>query len=625
MLFYKPISKYMKRIISILFVLSTATSRGSDSPTKIFQPVVPNKIPDKFIPAYHQNFQGLLGFRLDVNLQKRLLQIDSAIILSGFRKRPGSQTWIGEHVGKFLFSASNTYKYSHDSHIKQLLDAMVKEYIVCQLPDGYLGTYLPKDYWTDWDVWAHKYAILGLLNYYSVTGDHAALETAKKCGDLLCRTFGDEPGQRDIMVAGHHAGMAPGSVLEPMVDLYRFTGDKKYLQFCEYILRAYEHPNGPKIISSLEKYGDVTKVGNGKAYEMMSCFLGILKYYKLSGNVKYLNALERAWSDIRLHRMYITGTSSFHEHFIGDDLLMAENESSMGEGCVTTTWIQFNLQLLQITGEQKYADELERSVYNHLLAAENPRTGCVSYYTALQGKKPYKCDQGYSCCLSSVPRGISLIPDMVWGKVDNNFSVLMYEAGEVTDTIITKDLSSISLNIKSTTNFPLDGQVRYVITPSQVKNFILNFRVPAWSRNFVAKVGNEIYRGTTGQFLKIARTWKAGDELSITFDMPLQVIPGGLSYPNQIAFKRGPQVLAVDHALNANVSSISKLQVSNDQAVAIDMRDKLPSTWAWKQAYAVQLDDNHQRINVMLVPFAEAGQTGDEVEVWIDAPSRLNK
>src|SRR4051812_16366065 len=350
----------MRKIIFFLFVLSVSRSHASDSAViKLYEPIVHNKVADKFIPAQYQHIEGLLGYRMNVNLEKRLLQIDSAILLSGFRKRPGEQTWIGEHVGKFLFSASNTYKYSNDPRIRQLLDAMVKEYIVCQLPDGYLGTYLLKDYWTDWDVWAHKYAILGLLNYYSVTGDKAALETAKKCGDLLRRTFGDEAGKRDIITAGHHAGMAPGSVLEPMVDLYRYTADKKYLQFCEYIVRAYEHPNGPKIISGLEKYGEVTKVGNAKAYEMMSCFVGILKYYKLTGNEKYLNALQTAWSDIRLHRMYITGTSSFHEYFVDDDQLMAENESNMGEGCVTTTWIQFNLQLLQITGEQKYADELE--------------------------------------------------------------------------------------------------------------------------------------------------------------------------------------------------------------------------------------------------------------------------
>ena len=119
---------------------------------------------------------------MNVNLEKRLLQIDSAILLSGFRKRPGSQTWIGEHVGKFLFSSANTYKYSNDPRIKQLMDAMAKEFISCQLPDGYLGTYLPKDYWTDWDVWAHKYAIIGLLNYYSVTGNAPALAAARKAG-----------------------------------------------------------------------------------------------------------------------------------------------------------------------------------------------------------------------------------------------------------------------------------------------------------------------------------------------------------------------------------------------------------------------------------------------------------
>ena len=86
---------------------------------------------------------------------------------------------------------------------------------------------------------------------------------------------------------------------------------------------------------------------------------------------------------------------SVDEHFQEDGIMPAENKNSMGEGCVTTTWMQFNLQLLQITGDHKYSDEIERTVYNHLFAAENPQTGCVSYYTALQGVKPYKCDQGF--------------------------------------------------------------------------------------------------------------------------------------------------------------------------------------------------------------------------------------
>ncbi|MEO6977193.1 MAG: beta-L-arabinofuranosidase domain-containing protein, partial [Mucilaginibacter sp.] len=493
----------MKKLFAFFVVMIVNSQLFAQS----WQPMVPNKIADKYIPAHYQGIGGLLGYRMNVNLEKRLLQIDSATLLSGFRKRPGSQTWIGEHVGKFLFSASKTYAYTHDVRIKHLTDDMVRKYIVCQMPDGYLGTYLLKDRWTEWDVWAHKYAIIGLLNYYSVTGYKPALQTAEKAADLICQTFGDEPGKRDLMMAGEHNGLAPGSILEPMVDLYRYTGNKRYLDFCNYIFRAYEQPTGPKIISQLEKYGDVTKVGDAKAYEMLSCFLGILKYYKLTGQEKYLTLLQTAWKDITKNRLYITGTSSDNEIFREPGILRAENKDKMGEGCVTVTWIQFNLQLLQITGGPQYAEELERSVYNHLLAAENPQTGCVSYYTALQGAKPYRCDQGFSCCLSSVPRGISLIPEMMGGKINGVFTVLLYENGEAKTAVRTKENANVNLTLKSATKFPLDGQVDYTVTPSKQATFTINFRVPEWSENFDAKIGNKTFHGKKGQLLAIHRNW----------------------------------------------------------------------------------------------------------------------
>ncbi len=609
----------MKRLflLSLLLTLAAAKATSTDN-IKIYGPIIPNKIADKYTPAYYQNIGGLLGYRLDVNLEKRLLKIDSGILLSGFKRRPGAQTWIGEHVGKFLFSASKTYAYTHDARIKHLMDDMVRKYIACQMPDGYLGTYLYKDRWTEWDVWAHKYAIIGLLNYYSVTGYKPALETAEKAADLICRTFGDEKGKRDLMLAGEHNGLAPGSILEPMVDLYRYTGDQKYLDFCKYIFRAYEDPNGPHIISQLEKYGDVTKVGDAKGYEMLSCFLGILKYYKLTGDEKYLKLLHTAWTDITLHRLYITGTATDHEVFMPTGDLKATNDNDMGEGCVTVTWIQFNLSLLQITGEQKYAEELERSVYNHLLAAENPQTGCVSYYTALQGAKPYRCDQGYSCCLSSVPRGISLIPEMIGGRINNVFTVLLYENGEATDSIVANDHSPVGLKIKSVTKFPMDGRVDFIITPSADKIFKLNFRVPLWSANFVAKVGDMAYPGKKGQLLTIERKWHAGDKVVITFDMPVQVLPGGVSYPNAIAIKRGPQVLAIDQGLNKEIASLSEVGLSKNKVTLTDASSNLPAGWDWKEAFYLDMDVNHLPKKVVMVPFSEAGQSTSNIEVWIN-------
>ena len=99
----------MRPYFLILFIslLTTAKAICGDQDTLPKQ-IIPNKIADKYIPAQYQDIGGLLGYRLGVNLEKRLLKIDSAILLSGFRHRPGSQTWIGEHVGKFLFSASKT-------------------------------------------------------------------------------------------------------------------------------------------------------------------------------------------------------------------------------------------------------------------------------------------------------------------------------------------------------------------------------------------------------------------------------------------------------------------------------------------------------------------------------------
>jgi DUF1680 family protein len=288
----------------------------------------------------------------------------------------------------------------------------------------------------------------------------------------------------------------------------------------------------------------------------------------------------------------------------------------MGEGCVTVTWIQFNLSLLQITGETKYAEEIERSVYNHLLAAENPQSGCVSYYTALQGAKPYRCDQGYSCCLSSVPRGVSLIPEMMGGEVNGSFSVLLYENAEASSRIRTKDAGEIDLHVKCKTRFPSEGIVDYEISPSKAAAFTINFRIPEWSANFKARAGNQIYEGKKGGFLSINRKWKEGDHLEITFGMPVEILSGGISYPNAIAIKRGPQVLAVDKGLNAGIDSFNTVTYTNSKSLT-DAGAALPADWEWKEAFYLDAKVNDSSHKIVLVPFAEAGQKANEIEVWI--------
>ncbi len=583
------------------------------------EPVVAKMIPDKAIPFALENvrFSGFMEDRLSANLTERLLNIDETGIMEGFYSRPGKQTWVGEYPGKYLHAASRVWRYSKNAQLKKQMDRIVDVLIATQLDDGYLGTYLPADYWTDWDVWAHKYDMLGLLSYYAATGYKPALETSRRVGDLLCRTFGPSPGQRNLMLSGHHMGMASGSVLEPMTDLYRYTGDKKYLDFCNYIIDAYETPKGPKIISTLTTLGKVDKTGNAKAYEMMSNLVGIVKLYQLTGNPDLLKATQNAWNDIAAHKLYITGTASEKEYFRDDYELPATNDDHMGEGCVTTTWLQFSQALYALTGEAKYMEEIEKSIFNHLFAAENPQTGCVSYYTALQGKKPYRCTIDGHCCLASVPRGFAIIPELIYTRnADNGLSVNSYPAGSVRGTVLTSDHKEVGFQLRVDSRFPEEGRATITLNPDRRATFIVGLHVPAWCRNFKAVVNGKTFAGTPGQYLTLSQEWNKGTVIQVTFDLHPQLLDGGKSYPGFVALKSGPQVLALDQALNPQINDIATVSLTSAMLTAIP-KTQLPKGWLGSQIYSVPGMADGKPTTLTVVPFAEAGQTGGDLAVWI--------
>jgi hypothetical protein len=234
---------------------------------EVVQPVDPSAV----------KIEGRLGARIDANERRRLLVVDTEPLLAGYRKKPGEHPWIGEHVGKWLHAATLAWAYSGDPVLRQKLDTVAAALIATQEPDGYLGTYVSGQRFglydgADWDVWSHKYNLIGLLTYYRYTGNRDALAASRKIGDLLIATF---PGRKSILAAGTHEGMAATSVLGPIVELYRLTGDARYLEFARYLVRAYEEPGGPDLVRALVDAGKgVDRTANGKAYEMLSNLLG---------------------------------------------------------------------------------------------------------------------------------------------------------------------------------------------------------------------------------------------------------------------------------------------------------------------------------------------------------------
>jgi len=570
---------------------------------------------------------GWIGGRIEANEAGRLAKMDTDRLLEGFRKRPGRQSYDGEHVGKWLHAATLAWVNTGDPALREKLDHTAAELIKCQLADGYLGTYLEKDRWTEWDVWAHKYNLIGLITYMRYTGNLAPLPACRRMGDLLCKTFGDEPGKRDLIKAGWHVGLAPTSVLEPMVLLYRLTGEQRYLDFCKYILRAWEQPNGPKIISTLLTLKRVDKVGNGKAYEMLSCLNGALEYYRTVGtDANILEACLNAWQDIVERRLYITGAASYGELFHDDFDL--PNVANVGETCVTVTWLQFNAQLLRLTGEARFGEQLEHVVLNQLFGAQKCDGSAWGYYVQMEGKKPYTSSLDGQCCLSSGPRGVALIPTFAASADASGVVVNLYDAG--TAKLGLNDHTAVTLVTE--TRYPAEEQIRITVGLAGEKEFTLKLRIPAWCRSPSVQVKGQPVALTPGPdgYLAVQRSWKDGDQVELRFKLEPRVVVGDHKNNGKLAVLYGPLVLAADaDLLGDQLRGIRAVAFATADLAALAVTpepapDKF-KTWPGAQVFRVnaiprQASKSAQSattLPIRLVPFADAGTGGSNYKVWI--------
>jgi DUF1680 family protein len=546
---------------------------------------------------------GWLGARIDANVSRRLEVVDVEPLLAGYAKKPGAQPWIGEHIGKWLHAATLAWAYTGDPALRAKLDAAVTRLIATQEPDGYLGTYIPSQRFglypdADWDVWSHAYNMIGLQTYYRYTGNEAALTASRRIADLLIRTF---PAKESILAAGTHRGMAATSVLEPVVELYRLTGDDRYLVFARYLVASYDEPGGPRIVNTLLEVKDVSRTANAKAYEMLANLMGVCDLARVTGDRRLLQAVTNAWADIVHNRLYVTGTASSHEHFDGDHELPNGDDAQVGETCVTTTWIQLNLQLLQLTGGAEYADEIERSLYNQIAAAQNPRGDNWCYYTPLEGSKRY--DEGITCCHSSGPRALALAPSAAYLQTADTVFVSTFESSSARFVI-----GGQVVGVGQESGFPRGGHSALTIRAASPAQFAIKIRVPAWA----APLEIDGVKYGPGWVMLPTRSWKDGDRIEYTFNLSGRVIEGNYTNYARAAAAWGPFVLAVDSAQNADLRSLESLRMAKgtEPALAASAGALTFGMDAW-----AMFDEKPRPVT--LVPFADAGASGGQYRVWL--------
>ena len=577
--------------------------------------VVKSKVDIAFEPVdlAGTRYRGWIADRMAINVEKRLLTLDLDMILEPFLNRPGKQWWAGEHVGKFLHAATHAWLFTGDERLKMRMDYAASRLIDTQLPNGYLGTYKESDQfgqgdgagWNGpvWDVWTHKYVLIGLLTYYRATGHGPSLEASRRAADLLHELF--VVNKRSMRLASAHQGLAATSVLEPIVMLYRRTGEPRYLEFCHAIIDAWEDENDPetwmneegcRLLTSLLEHGNVYRTAGRKAYEMLSNLVGLLELYRVDPDERYLTACTNAWNDIATKRLYVTGTASYHEHFTPDHRL--PTGQAAGEGCVTVTWLQLTRHLLELTGEVRYADELERTAYNALLAAQSPRTGEVTYFVPLLGRKHYnghdaKLDPPISCCSSSIPRGIAMIPTFASGVLNGKPALLQCIPGRHALHYRSGDSRrSVTLHVGG--DYPRSGDFEVEVDLERPARFAVVLRAPSWAQGFEATVGGVTHRPSGGRLVEIERVWSPGDKVRVKIPLGIRQVPDGDKTRNSVAFVRGPQVLATDTAIEES---------------------GIPESWWGDTPYTQVVERDGIEKEFRLVTFADAGQNKEEYAV----------
>lgn len=581
---------------------------------------------------------GYVGGRIDDCFRHRVKEQDVDEIVEPFRHRIESWKWNSEFWGKWTLGAIGAYRYTGDAELYAKIAKSVDEIIETQTPDGYIGNYPPENQLKEWDIWGRKYTMLGLLSWYELTGERKVLDAAAGVADHLLSQVG--PGKTNIVLTGGYRGMPSSSVLEPIMSLYNKTGEQRYLDFAKYIVTQWETPEGPQLISKADvpvalRFPHPARwfnYANGqKAYEMMSCYEGLLEFYKVTGNKVDYDAVLVAYSHILAEEINIAGSGSAVECWYGGKSLQTVPTYHTMETCVGFTWMQFCSRLLAITGDSRFADNIERTFYNAILGSLKD-DGCqIAKYTPLEGWRvegERQCGLNINCCNANGPRAFAMIPSLSYVADKDCLTINFYGESEAEISLGKRN----RMKVVQTGNYPAGGDISIEIAPDKAADFTVALRIPEWSRRSSARVISgadtlsvKLDELTVGEYAKISRRWKKGDRIELGLDMTARVVEQNMHY----AITRGPLVLARDSRFGDGfVDEGVVIKAAEDGSVELTPAGN--GGFAW-MAFTVpmvagtDLENNGKPRQIHLCDFASAGNTWDKsvrYRVWL--PKTLN-
>lgn len=506
-----------------------------------------NKTKLKFVPVGAVKMRdGFWKTRMDRNHERgipRLLEhLKDHGVLEAFGLVSGRVT--GQQRGPY-FRDSDLYKWMEgaalalqscdDPDLRAKLDEVIDEVVAAQGEDGYLNTFFSgelanqrfRNLPVEHELYCAGHLFQAAVAHYRGTGDDKLLACACRYADYLAAYFGHDKHQG---VDGHP------EVEMALVELYRATGKRSYLDLAEYFLSQWQ-------------FKDRQGVDGHAVRAMYLCCAGA-DYFAETGDKEYGAAVERLWNDLTLRKMHVTG--GVGSYYSGEAIgwpYDLPNERAYAETCAAIASAMFSYRMLGMTGESKYADEMERAFYNGVISGVSLDGTSYFYMNPLACYREYQRQEwfGCTCCPTNMVRTLAAIPGYMYSTSEEGVQVHLFDNSEVSWRLA----DGTPFTLKVETKYPWDGKVKITVGLDAPKEFTLFVRVPNWSPGGVEDPNVE------NGYLKLHSMWQPGDVAEIDMRLPVTLLgtdPRVRSNAGQVVVQRGPLVYCAESIDNPGVS-----------------------------------------------------------------------
>ncbi len=480
-------------------------------------------------------------------------------------------------AAKWVEAASFSLTTHPDPVLESQLDQVTERIIRAQQPDGYLNTHFitvqPEMKWKNLRDWHEMYCAGHLIEsavaHYQATGNSKLLDTLCRYADHIDSIFGAEPGKKRGYPGHPELELA-------LVKLYHATNNPSYLKLATYMVDERGTQPHYYDIEARERGDDPAKFWF-KNYEYCQAHLPVREQTKVVGHAvramyllsamadlahenndpSLLETCERLWENLVTRRMYLTGgigPAKHNEGFTEDYDLPDE---AYAETCATIGLVQWNHRLLQFSGESKYADVIERGLYNGFISSISLEGNAYFYENPLSSNGTHHRQEWFDCpcCPPNVARTLASLGGFFYSTGADSVWVHLFAQG-------TADLNvgGQSVQLRQITNFPWSGDVKFEVGLSARQRFGLHLRVPAWCKSWALRVNGVPVANQQPQpngYLLIEREWHAGDVIEYAMDMRVQVVwahPAVRYLQGRMAIQRGPLVYCLEGVDHDNIA-----------------------------------------------------------------------